>query len=197
MPNLPTRAYYAVRRQLRPVKRAAVGVREWVNRLRHPARRRAALATLGRRRPRSILFVCLGNVCRSPYAEWVARPTLGPAKIEVASAGFIKPGRPPPDMAQEVARARGVDHAASRSSLVTPEVLADYDLAVVFDPAHVRRLERMGDVPVLHLPDLDPTCFGRRGIDDPWGREREDFERVFDRIESGLTALYDALEVPR
>ena len=133
MSDLVSSLYYGVRRFLRPLKRGVLAVGDALDRARHPARHRAARTAVAALRPRSVLFVCLGNVCRSPYAEWAVRDALESRGVAVASAGFIGPGRAPPDMAQAVARKRGVEHAASRSMLVTPEVLAEYVAA--FHPA--------------------------------------------------------------
>ena len=194
MSDLVSSLYYGIRRFLRPRKRGVLAVGDALDRARHPARHRAARAAVAALRPRSVLFVCLGNVCRSPYAEWAVRDALEARGVAVASAGFIGPGRAPPDMAQAVARKRGVEHAASRSMLVTPEVLAETDLALVFDQGHARRRRRMGGATVVHMADLDPVWRGRRTIADPWGGSEEDFERAFDRIDAALATL--AADVP-
>ncbi|MEQ9399196.1 MAG: hypothetical protein RJQ04_08480 [Longimicrobiales bacterium] len=195
MVDLLRSAYYAVRRRLRPVKAGARRARDLLDRTLHPRRHRAARRLIADLRPGSIVFVCLGNVCRSPYAEWTARPRLGPS-VEVSSAGFIGPDRAPPDTALDVARARGVDHGASRSTLVTQASLAGVDLAVVFDAAHGRRLRRMAPVPVVHLADVDPRWWGERTIVDPWGKESTAFEYTFDRIDSGVGALARLMTEP-
>jgi len=92
---------------------AAQLVRYLPARLLHRLRRRKVLAQLqARALPRSILLVCHGNLCRSPYAAARLGKLLPPplaAKVRVDSAGFLGPDRPPPLAAVAVAGARGVD----------------------------------------------------------------------------------------
>jgi protein-tyrosine-phosphatase len=66
------------------------------------------------------------------------------------------------------------------------------DLVVLVDPSHARRLRRTvgaHDTSVLILGDLDPGSIRSRRIRDPWGREAEEFERVFARIDRCLEEL--------
>ncbi len=84
------------RRLLRVMKRHS-------ERLLHAQRRRRAVARLQRYpEPPSILLVCVGNICRSPYAAAVLRQRLNGflgKEYQFRSAGFIGPGRPPPPAA--------------------------------------------------------------------------------------------------
>jgi len=130
-----------------------------------------------------VLFLCLGNVCRSPYgARVLSSKDLG---IEVDSAGFIGPDRAPPDDALAVASARGVDHADHRSKVLTPELLAEADVVFLFDRYNVSRLRRFKGTPppVYWLGDFDPEWTGKRAIIDPWGKSPEEFDLTFARIE--------------
>ncbi len=140
-------------------------------------------------RPNRVLFICLGNICRSPYAERFAKRHVA---VEVDSSGFIGPGRPPPEHAQAVARARGIDHSDHCSKTVTQQQMADADLVFIFDRYHVKRLKSSGlwDArKVYWLGDLDPSWPGSRAIHDPWGKELEDFEAAFQRIERCVLAF--------
>jgi len=179
-----------VKALLRPFVRAARGaaraVRNRVDGALHPARRERARQTIRRAYADGgrVLFVCLGNICRSPYAEaWLRARTGG---WKASSAGFIGPGRPADATAVSVARARGIDHRAHRSRVVDRASLASADALVVFDRGHLRRLRRLeprhAERAVL-LGDLDPGWPGRRSIPDPYGGEEEVFRRTFDRIE--------------
>lgn len=169
-------------------------------RLAHPLRRRAALRRLDRGgRPGRVLFVCHGNICRSPYAA--GRHLLGARErgrraVEVASAGFLGPDRRSPPVAREVAAERGVDLEAHRSRLVTAELVAWADLAVVMEPGQRRRLVRgLGARPeeVLVLGELDPEPRRRRRIRDPIGGGPELFARVYARIDRCVEALLTAI----
>lgn len=173
-----------------------VDLRDAVDRARHPGRHRRAREALTQARPTSVLFVCLGNVCRSPYAEAALR--MRTSGVEVESAGFIGPGRPPPDTALEAARTRSLDHGSHRSREITPEMLARAGAVFVFDRFNVARLSSLPvsvGVPVFWLGDLDPVWAGKRAIIDPWGKDSEEFDRTFERIDRCVDVLIDTLEV--
>ena len=186
-----------IRSLARSLRRGLVALRDRLDAERHPGRRRTALRTLrDLETVNRILFVCLGNVCRSPYAEWSLRRMLHRQDLEVASAGFIGPNRPPPEPAIRVARERGVDHASNRSRLVTPEMARRADLILVFQASHGRKLRRMrveGSTPIVLLGDLDPTWDGKRAIVDPWGKPEEEFRETFARIDRCLETLAKVL----
>lgn len=135
---------------------------------------------------RSVLFLCLGNVCRSPYAA-ASFGRMAPA-VKVDSAGFIGPGRSADDRAREVAKERGLDLSAHISKVVTASLVRAWDLIVVMDPRQRSELLRNlpPSCPVIVLGDLDPYAQGRRTILDPWGKAPEVFRDTFDRIDRCL-----------
>ncbi|MBK8914782.1 MAG: hypothetical protein IPM64_09340 [Phycisphaerales bacterium] len=134
---------------------------------------------------RSVLFVCKGNICRSPYAEVQLRATK-PA-ISVASAGYYpKSGRPSPAHAVTAAAERGLDLAAHRSQRMTRELVAKYDVLCVFD--HENLLTVRAEFPdaagkVVLLGALDG---GGLFISDPWGGDLPRFRACYDRITAAL-----------
>lgn len=171
-----------------------------VDRTLHPWRRRRTLDALRRRpAPESVLFVCLGNICRSPYAENLFRSLTNRDEhaeekrgFQVVSAGLIGPGRPSPPEMRRAAEGRDVDLDDHTSQLVTREILDRTDLVVVMDPDQARALERefAGPLPpVLILGDLDPGTIERRTIRDPWGQAPEVFGQVADRLDRCVRAL--------
>lgn len=89
----------------------------------------------------SVLFLCLGNLCRSPFAEVAAAQRL--AGVAIASAGFLShDGRPSPPHVVQTAQALGVDLSAARAQRVTAAQVAQADLIVCMDVSHLERLER-------------------------------------------------------
>jgi protein-tyrosine-phosphatase len=159
-------------------------LRNGLDRRLHPRRQAGAKSRLESIAPRTILFVCLGNVCRSPYAERLAAKEAR-VSLEVDSAGFIGPGLPPPEHAISAARATGVEHADHRSETLTPDLLEGADAVFLFDRHNARRLRRAPGIKpdrVFWLGDFDPEWEGRRAIPDPWGKPLEDFQRTFWRI---------------
>jgi protein-tyrosine phosphatase len=150
--------------------------------------------------PSAILFVCNGNICRSPYAAASFRTHMqrvkGRESIRVMSAGFLEPGRAPPAEALGAAKARGVDLSEHRSRTLAPDLVRDAELMFVMDPRQRRELRaRFGchrrDIVVLG--DLDPQAIDRRAIPDPIDRPVEFFVAVYDRIDRCIEQLVAAL----
>jgi len=175
--------------------RLARALRHLPDQLLHRLRRRALRRRLAVRAPIDrFLFVCHGNICRSPYAAAVANRLLserGTSRIHADSAGFFGPDRPSPDTAVEVARERGLDLGAHRSKLVTPELVRTARLIIVMDPSQratlIGRYGRADDIVVMG--DLDPEPCSRRAIRDPVEQPREVFAASYSRIERCVAAL--------
>jgi len=172
-------------------------------RLLQRSRRRAALAALVRaaRLPKAILFVCHGNIFRSPFAAAVLRRALergGVNGVRVESAGLIGAGRPVPRNAIATAARRGIDLSRHTSQLVLADVVRAADFVVVMDELQRRMVcERFGRWPrdVLLLGDFDPTAVTSRAIEDPVEQGPEVCERVYARIERCVAQLADALQM--
>ncbi|MDP2329672.1 MAG: low molecular weight protein-tyrosine-phosphatase [Reyranella sp.] len=145
-----------------------------------------------------VLFVCTGNICRSPMAVGVLRTVVQRAGIahafEIDSAGIYHghAGQPPSLLAVEVAARRGYDISDLRSRPLMPEDLARFDWQLAMDRTHLVAMRSMapGDVadrPQMFLkfaPDL-----GVRDVVDPYGGTTEDYERALDLIEAGCAGL--------
>lgn len=166
----------------------------------HPMHRwRAVRALASRPAPRRIVFICHGNICRSPYAAGAFTRRLGTAHrddVSVDSAGFIGPGRPSPPEARRVAADRGVSLSSHRSRVVSGGDVHEAGLVVVMDPAQARKLRRSFGVDpysILVLGDLDPAPFAPRTIHDPVDGSEDIFRRTYDRIDRCLDALVEAL----
>lgn len=141
-----------------------------------------------------VLFLCYGNICRSPFAERVARP-LAPGSVRVASAG-VHPtvDRPSPDAARAAARRLGVVLDDHRSRLPDDAELADADVILVFDGRnYLDALERHAPARsrIHYLGNFDPA--GPHEIADPWGESEAAFLVTYRRIARAVaTAARDA-----
>lgn len=165
----------------------AARARVIVDSLLHSTRRRAAQRRLRNSNPRSVLFICHGNICRSPFAAAVFASALPPTlagAVTAASAGFIGPGRSPPPHALNTARAYGIDISSHRSVTISPERLSAADLVVVMSGSQQRGIaSRVAPgAMVLVLGDLDPLPVKHRTIPDPWDGPVAAFEESYERI---------------
>lgn len=177
-------------------RRIARAVRWLPDRLLHPVRRRTAIARLrGRPNPAHVLYVCHGNICRSPYAAAAFIRALKPdlrSRTRVGSGGFIGPDRPPPAEAVRAAASRGLDLSAHRSRVITAEAVREAELVVVMDPRQRHAVHTLFGKPyqyLLILGDLDPRPVDRRAIRDPFGQPEDIFQAVYDRIDRCIGAL--------
>jgi protein-tyrosine-phosphatase len=165
-------------------------------RLLHARRRNAAATLLRSADIASVVFLCHGNVCRSPYAaasfsRAVLATRLG-ASIQVTSAGFIGPGRTPPETALSVAAGRGLDLSAHRSALVTTAIIRAASLVVVMSAQQAAAVQAQyghDRLRVLVLGDLDPLPIATRTITDPWGKSVHVFDAVFERVDRCVAEL--------
>ena len=162
------------------------------DRLLHPWLRRLIVRRLARRpRPATLLFVCHGNMCRSPYAAAVARRLL-PAEVSIASSGFVGPDRPAPPEAVAAAAERHVDLSAHRSQLITLAHLRGAGLVVVMDEDQRHRVTDLRHAlagRVVLLGDLDPEPVEERSVPDPLNQPIETFRATYDRIDRCVQAL--------
>jgi protein-tyrosine phosphatase len=172
------------------------GLRHGPDRLLHPRRRaRAERVLRAAGPPRAVYFICLGNICRSPYAASRFRALLGAGgrrDIEIHSAGFIGPDRPSPPELVALAAERGIDLGAHRSRTVSRNLTGPGSRIIVMEPAQQRQVMRALGVTadaILILGDLDPEPIERRGIQDPFGHPPEVYARVLDRIDRCVATL--------
>jgi protein-tyrosine-phosphatase len=166
----------------------------------HSHRRQAALERLRALYPKSILFVCHGNICRSPFAAECFRSLLPQhvaSRMKVESGGFVSPGRQAPTNALSAAARHGVDLFSHRSMLINPAALERADLVVVVSGDQARALAhrvRPGTCLIV-LGDLDPEPIVQRTILDPWNGDAMAFEASYERIERCVRQLIDALRL--
>ena len=143
-------------------------------------------------RPRSILVVCHGNICRSPYLHAVLQRAL--PDIKVLSAGFIGHDRSVPRLSLEVSSRRGIDLSEFRSRPLIPEIVRRADLIIVMEANQAVYLQRVFAVPAGRLVlagDLDPLTCATRAIPDPWMQPVHVFEASFDRLDRSAATLVE------
>jgi protein-tyrosine phosphatase len=145
-----------------------------------------------------VLFVCMGNICRSPLAQGVFEEVVRreglEGQVEADSAGthgYYHAGEPPDARAQKSAARRGIDISAQRARRLTPEDCEDFDYIVTMDGENYRTvaaLSRRSDVEVR--PFLDFTAnLPEKEIPDPYYGGSEGFDHVLDLVEEASEEL--------
>jgi protein-tyrosine phosphatase len=183
----PSRGREYSRIVLDRVRPALAVVRRWIDVALHDRRKERAIERL-RRIPamRRVVFLCYGNICRSPFAAAAYQRHLPPsADAFISSAGFVGPDRHSPEQALSAAAARGIDLSEHRSCLVSHSLVRDADLLVVMSSDQAHRLRQVYGRTrgvVVVLGDLDPEPIRGRTIIDPWGSDDAAFGESYDRI---------------
>ena len=141
------------------------------------------------RPPQRVLFICLGNICRSPTAEGVLRHLAAleaPGLVlDIDSAGTADYhiGAPPDLRSQRAALKRGIDISKLQARQVTEEDFARFDLILAMDRENLRELEalkpRGSHASVQLFLDYAPDL-NLRDVPDPYYRDAAAFEEVLD-----------------
>lgn len=150
--------------------------------------------------PRSILFVCLGNICRSPFAEAIAArraAELSEWPIRFASAGLCAREKAAPADARAAAGVFGVSLDAHRPQPMTMELAAS-DMIVVMEPHQMEQLHAdyptvRGRVFLLALFDREAAGLERFHIADPYACSPDVYEACYRRIDRAVSALLVAV----
>jgi protein-tyrosine phosphatase len=149
----------------------------------------------------AVLFVCLGNICRSPLAEaaFRARADAAGLNVQVASAGTgdWHVGRPPDVRAQATARRHGIDIAGYRGRQVRRDDFTRFTHIFALDDANLARLRQMappGAQAQLGLVlDLVEGSAGQSVVD-PYYGGAEGFETTWKQVDAAAIALVARLQ---
>lgn len=134
-----------------------------------------------------LVFVCKGNICRSPYAEYVARARGIPAISGGLDAGADRGAHP---LAIRVGHRRGFDLSTHQVRRFDDIVTTSTDLVVTFEPEHQRRVQRGCGTDDYQLTLIGLFATPRFGyLHDPYGSSEAYFEKCFVRIDGALEGL--------
>jgi len=150
-----------------------------------------------------VLFVCMGNICRSPTAEGVFKHLVAAEglsdRIESDSAGThdYHVGDPPDSRSQAAAALRGYDLSLLRARQVRVEDFADFDYVLAMDEAKHAALRKLSPKPSLACVKLFldfAAGSGRREVPDPYYGGTQGFEEVLDLVEDAARGLLEHIK---
>ena len=140
---------------------------------------------------KSILFVCLGNICRSPLAEGIAQKLSQELELDLridsAGTGDWHIGQNPCPNSIKVAKQNHIDISQFQGSQVNKDDFKTYDLIVGLDESNISNLKKLGCTNLIKLGD-----YGFKGEDvpDPYFFDGfEGFDKVFSMIETAVKNL--------
>ena len=150
-----------------------------------------------------ILFVCLGNICRSPMAEGLFRRELERrgidhlVEVDSAGTGSWHIGEPPDERAQRAIARRGVDISGLRGRQVKRADLDAFDLILAMDAENLSDLMALADEEQMQRIRLFmefAPAMGTREVPDPYFGGEEGFEHVLDLLQEAARGLADHVE---
>ncbi|POF32661.1 low molecular weight protein-tyrosine-phosphatase [Roseibium marinum] len=150
--------------------------------------------------PRSVLFVCLGNICRSPLAEGVFRSLVGEAglserfTIDSAGTGAWHIGNPPDPRSIDIAAKYGIDLSAQRARQVVPADFTRFDTILAMDADNLSTLRSGTSSGTARIRLLlgDPPM----DVPDPYFGGPDGFEHVYRLVRSGCEQFLDTFDRP-
>ena len=153
-----------------------------------------------------VLFVCTGNICRSPTADGVLRRMVADQGladvVEVDSAGThdYHVGEPPDGRSTEHALLRGYDLSKLRARQVQADDFERFDVILALDDGHLRILQKLCPAKYktkLHRFTEFCTQHKTHEVPDPYYGAAQGFEHVLDLVEDGCTGLIDHIRKVR
>jgi protein-tyrosine phosphatase len=162
-----------------------------------------------REAPVRLLFVCLGNICRSPTAEGVMRALIADASLarevllDSAGTGSWHVGSPPDSRASAAARGRGIALSGSARQVAETDFF-DFDVLLAMDRANRDDLERIAPqgaerARVRLLREFDPASVAAGDLDvpDPYYGAHDGFGEVLDLVQAACEGLLGEIEAGR
>lgn len=147
---------------------------------------------------RKLVFVCWGNICRSPMAERVASRMVAERDLDVvvSSVGISaeERGNPIDRRAAAVLTGAGCDATGHRARAVTVADLQDADLVVAAEGMHIARLKQLypeGNYALLN--DFNPELPPGTDLRDPWYGPASGFTETLADIEAAMPGILDAV----
>jgi len=134
-----------------------------------------------------ILFVCLGNICRSPLAEGIARSLSREHIFDSAGTGHWHIGEPPCEKSQNIAKRKGIDISNLRARQISKDDLNKWDKIVVMDEKNLNDVKKLGFKNAVKLLDKD--------VPDPYFYDSfEGMDELYEMIKKGVESILKSLD---
>ncbi|MDH5639572.1 MAG: low molecular weight phosphotyrosine protein phosphatase [Nitrospinota bacterium] len=146
-----------------------------------------------------VLFVCTGNLCRSPMAQFLLLDRLAERGVEdviVLSAGFIaQEGAPACPMAVEITGRIGVDMSRHKAKVLSRDLLEWADKVLVMEKRHLKLARMMAPEAEGKMALFSDYVVGKQDMDvpDPYGETEPEYIRALDIIRKGVNALAEEI----
>ncbi len=145
-----------------------------------------------------VVFVCWGNICRSPMAErvaqrWAEREGVDGVRFTSAGTSSEELGEPIDRRARHVLDRAGYTSAGHRAHRISAAEIRDADLVIALEDVHLRIMQRL--VPdagnLALLTDFDPDAEPGSGVPDPWYGSADGFNGTLAAIEAAMPGVLD------
>ncbi len=145
-----------------------------------------------------VVFVCWGNICRSPMAErvaqgWAEREGLRGVRFTSAGTSSEELGEPIDSRAQRVLAGAGYTPGGHRAHRISAAEIRDADLVIAMEDLHLRIMQRL--VPdagnLALLTDFDPDAVPGSGVPDPWYGSADGFHGTLAAIEAAMPGVLE------
>lgn len=159
----------------------------------------------GVKAPESVLFVCLGNICRSPLAEGIFADLLvqagltGKIRVDSAGTGGWHAGDMPDQRSIDVALRNGIDITGQRARALTPDDFSQFDLILGMDRSNEQTLRARAPAVVRDriFLFLDHTLGSRADVPDPYYGGPGGFDAVYGMLREGCAVLVNRIAAAR
>ena len=155
-------------------------------------------------RPVRVVFVCWGNICRSPMAErvaegWARREGLDDVEFSSAATSAEELGAPIDRRAARVLSGAGYRTSGHRARRITAREIAEADLVIGMEELHLQKMRRLApDAGNLSLlTSFDPQARPGSGVPDPWYGDADGFHETLAIIEAAMPGVLAAVRATR
>ncbi|MGE1159671.1 protein tyrosine phosphatase [Pantoea agglomerans] len=140
---------------------------------------------------KSVLVVCVGNICRSPTGERLFKRALPDLDVRSAGLGALV-GHPADKTASEVATAQGLSLEGHEAQQLTAEMCRNVDLILVMEKRHIEQVNRI-DPAARGKTMLLGHWLNQKEIADPYRKSREAFEEIYGLLENATQKWVNVL----